>query len=1213
MPEAPNPDTPDDPRLQPTVVRSVPHIPPAGLTPVGSSTDHTEGTSGTVDAAGRYELGELIAQGGMGAVYAARDKVLNRRVAVKVLRPELEHPEAAARFRTEARITGQLQHPGVPPVHDLGTLPDGGPFLAMKLIKGRTLSDLLKDRPTPQTDLPRFVQAFEQICQTVAFAHSRSVIHRDLKPSNVMVGAFGEVQVMDWGLAKVLDGSAPDAKLDNEPTKIETHIEAGREPGSSDTHAGSVVGTPSYMPPEQAKGLPVDRRTDVFSLGAVLCEILTGVPPYTGTRTEVRAKSELGHVQEAFARLDASGADAELVALAKRCLAADPNERPADANEVAATVAAYRAGVEERLRAAEVARARAAEQRKRARVQLALALTVALLAGGAGAFAWWSDRQAEEKKLREAQHNAEQARLEAEQARSEAERIRVAGELKAARERTEAEGRARVPGLIALATELRKQFRFKEARDALDQANAVATASTPDLVPTVQQALRDLALVAKLDEIRLSKLSFTSGKYDSDASNIRFRDCFLEFGFDILKGDPGDLAKRIRESAVSASLLDALDQWGLDDSRGSVRKRIWDVTYRATKQEWRKDALDARDRLAAVEVMLAKIPRDEMTPSLHATLGFYQFLNGGDAVGTLRRGLLRYPDDFWHHAHLSLVTSFSPDRRMESLGHARAALVIRPNDPVLWFSLSISLNATGDRAGGAEALAIAQRLDPKFVQPTEKTIFDLLANTNPDEIIKVLSNLVEVNPKFAPGWGLLALTYLKKGDAKAAEAASTKALAIDPRGTAYIHLQVADLWLTKGDRAAAERCLRELVKRAPWAADAHAGLGVLLRYRDWHGALDAFQEATRLISTNGVTRAYFAEALAQCGYTGAEAEARAAINLAPNRPEPYCALGAAQYTTGKRAEALETFLAVTRVFPNHAEAQTWVCFVRMHAGDPAGGIVFGEEGVKLDPKHPILGVTLGQALVAAGNGTRGYAVMRAAVEAHPTNAYVHAEFGRALLENGRFSEALPVLKKGAELSRNLTKSPPLFNQLVAECERLIAVETRMTAVLAGKAQPVDATERLGFGHVCHNNLKRYTVAVRFYREAFESSPQATYPGTRNRYIAARAALLAATGQGVDPPPPEARAEYRAQALAWLTAERNELAGEVLVKRAGAQTFAHNNTTFWLNDPAYAAVRHPLRLAALPPEEAKQWLALWDDIRRLRDATGVGAAPPPRRK
>jgi serine/threonine protein kinase len=162
------------------------------------------------DQAGRFLLLGEIARGGMGVVLRAHDPEIGRDVAIKVILPEHRgDPDVRRRFLDEARLAGQLQHPGVAPVYDLGELPDGRPYFAMKLIQGQTLAHLLRQRGHPAHDLPRFLHHFEAVCQAVAYAHSRGVIHRDLKPLNVMVGAFGEVQLMDWGLAKVRSPHPP--------------------------------------------------------------------------------------------------------------------------------------------------------------------------------------------------------------------------------------------------------------------------------------------------------------------------------------------------------------------------------------------------------------------------------------------------------------------------------------------------------------------------------------------------------------------------------------------------------------------------------------------------------------------------------------------------------------------------------------------------------------------------------------------------------------------------------------------------------------------------------------------------------------------------------------------------------------------------------------------------------------------------------------------
>jgi WD40 repeat protein/tetratricopeptide (TPR) repeat protein len=351
--------------------------------------------------AGRFQLGRELARGGMGVVYSARDESLGRDVAVKVLHERyLVDSLIGQRFLDEARITAQLQHPGVPPVFEVGRLDDERPYLAMKLIKGRTLEDLLKERADPASDRGYFLAVFQQVCQAVGYAHDKHILHRDLKPANVMVGAFAEVQVMDWGLAKLLPsggGTAHEPDAGTETTGG-TVIQTSR-PSDSGTLAGSMLGTPAFMAPEQAGGEldRIDERTDVFGLGAILCVILTGEPPYSGKAGEdVRLMAIRGKLAEAQTRLDQCGADAKLVELCRACLSTEQEGRPRDAGAVADTIAGYLAGVEERARQAgrerAAAEARTAEHRKRRRVQLALAATVLVLLGLVGFGLWWQER-----------------------------------------------------------------------------------------------------------------------------------------------------------------------------------------------------------------------------------------------------------------------------------------------------------------------------------------------------------------------------------------------------------------------------------------------------------------------------------------------------------------------------------------------------------------------------------------------------------------------------------------------------------------------------------------------------------------------------------------------------------------------------------------------------------------------------------------------------
>jgi eukaryotic-like serine/threonine-protein kinase len=316
----------------------------------------------TLEQKGRYRVKREAGHGAIGQVMVAMDLHIGREVAVKELlgdqggwgssgsgrAPSRASSAAAQRFLREARITGQLEHPGIVPVHEIGKRPDGVLYYTMKLVRGQTLADKLKELRGPGEGSAaagglsarlKYLPHFLDLCQSMAYAHSKGVIHRDLKPANVMVGEFGETVVLDWGLAKVR--GLEDVRV----VDLEENLRLIKEATAGDTVQGRPIGTPAYMSPEQADGdVPnIDERSDVWSLGAILYEVLTGHPPFTGhTAYEVMGKvlrEPLTPVGEAEPH-----APAELGAIAEKCLRKDRAARYAHAGELAADVHHFQSG-----------------------------------------------------------------------------------------------------------------------------------------------------------------------------------------------------------------------------------------------------------------------------------------------------------------------------------------------------------------------------------------------------------------------------------------------------------------------------------------------------------------------------------------------------------------------------------------------------------------------------------------------------------------------------------------------------------------------------------------------------------------------------------------------------------------------------------------------------------------------------------------------------
>jgi serine/threonine-protein kinase len=743
---------------------------------------------------------------------------------------------------------------------------DRRPFFSMKLVKGHTLAQLLDQRGEPAVELPRFLSIFESVCQTMAYAHSRGVIHRDLKPSNVMVGSFGEVQVMDWGLAKVLPcgGVVDDATAGK--TREATVIATARSGSDADpdlSRAGSVMGTPCYMAPEQARGEVdlVDERADVFALGSILCEILTGDPAVTGRNSgEILRKAARGDLAEALARLDGCGADAELVALAKDCLASEREDRPRDASAVAGRTTAYLAGVQERIKTAEreraVAEAKAVGERKRRRLQLGLAGCVLAMTtvGGLGTTYVLQERSARAAALD--RRFAEASALLA-QAREDPENVAAWQKALAAMQQAARDATGRDAGLL-------------DTKETLARLEAFVAEGQAGL----KAAVADRTILDELAEIHNAAF-----ERDYSTDNRRYSAAFRARGFDPDGPNPEAVGRAIasRPKEVALALAEALDSWKLMRlGRGDLdgASRLTAVAKVADPDPWRnqlRDVVAGPDRATWKEPLrrLARAAPEGgagLPPNTAALLGM-ALLNAGDPEGAeavLRPARDRNPGHLMLNNNLAealalrgklaeslryftAAQSIQPASAMTLVatllknGESERAMEVvrdlarrRPNNPRHPLLLAWILTQLGRDQESAEALekAITVARAQVRAQPADgdahANLGQALLQNGPYE--EAAFEYGEA-ARLLPGWGLavnnraIALGRMGRQD----EALDTykEAARVDPNALGPPS-NIARIYRGKGNWNEAEKWYREAIRRYPLYRAAYRGLGYVL-------------------------------------------------------------------------------------------------------------------------------------------------------------------------------------------------------------------------------------------------------------------------------------------------------------------------------------------------------------------------------------------------
>ncbi|MHB8953704.1 MAG: tetratricopeptide repeat protein [Pirellulaceae bacterium] len=1120
---------------------------------------------------GPYKLLEEIGHGGMGVVYLAEQKEpVKRRVALKIIKPGMDTRQVIARFEAERQALAMMDHPNIARVLDAGATETGRPYFVMELVKGMPLTEYCdQQRLTARQRLELFVP----VCHAIQHAHQKGIIHRDLKPSNILVALFDGrpvPKVIDFGVSKAISQTL------TEKTMF--------------TGLGQIVGTLEYMSPEQAQvnQLDVDTRTDVYSLGVLLYELLTGEMPFDRQRLRSAAFDEMLRIireeepPRPSTRLSSSAALPSIAAnrqtepqklsgmirgdldwIVMKAMEKERERRYETANGMAADIQHYLN--DEPVTASPpsaIYRFRKFSRRNKAGFVLTAAGTLAILLVVAS-IGW-------------------------------AIRDRSAQRTEAARQVRERQ--LRIDTQVALYIEdverLLRTEQWEDAQTALVRAQ-VAMANedcSEDLRDKVRRIALDLKMVARLQDILLRASDVRGVELDREGTCREYANAFLEYGIDFAATTPDEAVTVLRtRQLILPALVVGLDDWArwrrrddADEARFLTEVAV-DLDSDPWRKRWRRAGIDADES----ELMkLADSSEVFGQPPIMICLATHVLERNDQpekALEILNSALEQHPGDFWlHWAVANNSGKCHPPRREDAVCHWKIARVLRPEAIAVWNHLGIALRAHGKLDEAIACYRKAIELDPKCVAAHLNLGNILLDQGKLDEAFVCYRKALEVDPNFAPTHLEHGKALSRQGRLDEAMASFRKALELDPN-LALAHINVGKTLEEQEKLDEAIDCYRYAIEVDPEYAGGYSALGVLM------GKQGKSEEAAKYC--------------------------RKAVELDPKSAPLHSNLGHALRDQGMVNEAIDCYRKALELDPKHVPAQYNLGLALRDQGKLDEAAEHFRKSMELDPNSARYCIDLGGTLNNLAN--RDMAAQRFDEARTRLLSAIDLEKRAMALAPGD-PEALKFLQ--IHYSNLLKAAAGLQDQeLAMEARRGLAelarndrqsaaLDERISAVLAGESAN-DAAELLAFGFRAYK-LQKFALAARFYGEALDREPAlAESRQAQHAYNAACCAALAASNQGIDDLPTDytARMNLRQLALVWLQAELDRWRKFLDSATAEQRQMLAATLEHWQTDQDLTGIRETNELSKLPEAERSAWDAFWSQVREFH--TTVSTEPP----